>query len=191
MISDNYNQSTLATGTPYGAGIVSWGDYAEGYENPSGAEEEVVCRNVQPANLGYAVWKDMAEEPWKYGDDIGDWLDLDAELRVAPGRWRIEAYWMEEERKQNWERLEAMLWKAWDDYLVRKEKRVVRIQALWRGHAARKRMIWKDCCMCLAHHISPIKTDVGFMCRECSQDGPFEDLIGMDDPWDWFRAERG
>ncbi len=188
MINDQQLQSSLATGTPIGAGFISWGDYAIG--EYMGTVEDVECRSVQPRNVEYALWKDMVEEPWKYGDDIGDWLDLDAELRASPGRWRIEAYWMEEERKQNWERLEAMLWKAWGDYLTRKEKKVVLIQALWRGHAVRKQMIWRDCSMCLAHHISPIKTDVGYMCRQCSHDGPFEDLIGMDDPWDWFRAEK-
>ena len=110
--------------------------------------------------------------------------------RGLAGRWRIEAYWMEKENQQNWERVEAMLWKAWDDYLARKEKMVVRIQALVRGHLVRNRMIWRDCCMCLAHHVSPIKTDVGYMCTQCSRDGPYEDLIGMDDPWEWFRAEK-
>jgi hypothetical protein len=78
---------------------------------------------------------------------------------------------------------------AWYRFLTRKERFVVRIQALWRGHSVRQRIPWRDCCMCLAHHISPIKTEVGFMCRECVRDGPYSDLVGMDDPWDWFRAE--
>lgn len=185
MISDYNNMSSLAAGVPSGAGIVSWGDYATGF-----IEYEEDAIRPPPANIGYAEWKDMVEEPWKYGDDIGDWLELDAELRQGPGRWRIEAYWIEKERQQNWERLEAMLWKAWDDYLARKEKMVVKIQALVRGHLVRNRIPWRDCCMCLAHHVSPIKTDVGYMCSQCSHDGPFEDLIGMDDPWEWFRAEK-
>jgi hypothetical protein len=184
MISDTY-PSTLATGVPYGAGIVSWGDFATGV---AVYEEDPI--RPPAANVGFALWKDMVEEPWKFGDDIGDWLALDAELRAAPGRWRIEAYWMQVEQRQNWERLEAMLWKAWNEYLTRKDRMATRIQALVRGHLARNRTPWRDCCMCLAHHVSPIKTDVGFMCRQCSRDGPFCDLIGMDDPWEWHRAEK-
>ena len=127
MISDTY-PSTLATGVPFGAGIVSWGDFATGV---AAYEEDPIRPPAE--NVGFAVWKDMVEEPWKYGDDIGDWLVLDAELRAGPGRWRLEAYWMQVEQRQNWERLEAMLWKAWNDYLTRKERAVVRIQAAVRG----------------------------------------------------------
>lgn len=187
MISDT-QQSTLATGVPFGAGIVSWGDYAIGAY--CGTEEDDSCRSVQPANVGYGMWKDMVEEPWKYGDDIEDWLDLDAELREAPGRWRIDAYWLREQQKRDWERLDAMIQKAWNDYLARREMKVVKIQALWRGHSARNKILWRDCCMCLAHHVSPIKTEIGFMCQKCSDDGPHCDLIGMEDPWDWYRAEK-
>lgn len=186
MMTDNI-QSSPATFRTFGEGLVSWGDFAIGYSVDVRVE---TCQPVQPSSNDFLLWKDMVEEPWKYGDDIGDWLDLDAKLRVSAGRWRLDAYWTEVERRQNWDRLETMLWKAWDDYLVRKEKKVVLIQALWRGHSARKQMVWKDCCMCLAHRISPIKTDVGFMCKECSRDGPFADLIGMDDPWEWHRAEK-
>ena len=171
-----------------GAGIVSWGDYA--IVEDCGTVEDVQCRPVQPAKVGYGAWKDMAEEPWKYGDDIEDWLDLDTELRQAPGRWRLEAHWAAVQQRQDWERLEGMLWKAWHEYVHRKSQAVVKIQALVRGHLARNKLPWRNCCMCLAHHVSPIKTDVGFMCRKCSEDGPHSDLIGMDDPWDWFRAQK-
>ena len=189
MMTDQM-QSSFATGTPFGAGIVSWGDYAEGYEIPLGHVEEEVYRPVQSVNIGFAVWKDMVEEPWKYGDDIEDWLALDAELRAGSGRWRVDAFWAKEQQAVDWAKLEALLWKAWNEYLTRKERRIVRIQALVRGHLVRNRMLWRDCCMCLAHRVSPIVTDVGFMCRECSRDGPYCDLIGMDDPWEWFRAEK-
>jgi len=189
MMTDT-TPSSIATVRPFGVGIVSWGDYTEGYEIPLGHEEDEVCRPVQSVNIGYSVWKDMIEEPWKYGDDIGDWLALDAELRGEEGRWRLDAYWGREQQRINWERLEAMLWKAWNDYLARKEKAVVRIQSAVRGHLVRNRIPWRNCAMCLAHHVSPIRTTVGFMCRKCSCDGPFVDLIGMDDPWEWFRAEK-
>ena len=184
---NDYSTSSLAGARSLGAGIVSWGDYAEGYSAVGGSMEVVAPARVSK----FAVWKDMAEEPWKYGDDIGDWLVLDDELRVSSGRWRIGAFWEKEQRRLNWEYLRALLQKAWVEYTTRKARMATRIQALWRGHAVRQRMVWRDCCMCLAHHVSPIKTEVGFMCRKCSEDGPYVDLIGMDDPWEWFRAERG
>jgi len=189
MINDNY-QSTLAAGTPYGAGIVSWGDYAIGDYIDTYTVQVKERVFVAPESNDFRLWRDMAEEPWKYGDDIGDWLDLDAELRAGPGRWRVDAYWTKEQQAVDWANLEAKLWNAWNEFLARKEMSVVRIQALVRGHLVRNRIPWRDCCMCLAHHISPVKTDVGFMCRQCSHDGPFTDLIGMDDPWEWHRAEK-
>lgn len=179
--------SSLTGARSLGAGIVSWGDYAEGYASGT---VEVEYRSVQPVNVGFAAWKDMADEPWKYGDDIEDWLDLDTELRNAPGRWRLDAYWLAVQQRQDWERLLGMLRRAWNDYLSRKDRMATRIQAVVRGHLARNKILWRDCCMCLAHHVSPIKTDVGFMCKKCSEDGPHSDLIGMEDPWDWYRAEK-
>lgn len=175
--------SSLATGVPFGVGIVSWGDYATGYA----AEEEVY---LQKEESSFALWKDMVEDPSKYGDDIEDWLALDDELRAGPGRWRIDAYWRREQQAVDWANLEHLLQMAWHKFLTRKERFATRIQALWRGHSVRQRIPWRDCCMCLAHHTSPIEIDVGYMCRKCSQDGPYVDLIGMDDPWDWYRAER-
>lgn len=177
--------SSPASGAPIGEGIVSWGDYAIGYV---GVEEEVYS-SPQPMNAEFSLWRDMAEEPSKYGDDIGDWLVLDDELRAGPGRWRVDAYWRKEQQAVDWANLQHLLDMAWYRFLTRKERFVVRIQALWRGYSVRQRIPWRDCCMCLAHHISSIETEVGFMCRECAQDGPHSDLIGMDDPWDWFRAE--
>jgi len=107
MMNDQ-QQSPLATGTQIGAGIVSWGDYATGYM--SAEAEPVYIRSVSNFN----VWKDMAEEPWKYGDDIEDWLDLDAELQQAPGRWRLEAFWDAEEKRMAYDRLMGMLRRAFE-----------------------------------------------------------------------------
>jgi hypothetical protein len=183
MINDQ-QQSSLATGTQIGAGFVSWGDFAIGYMSVE--PEPVYSKPVSKFN----VWKDMAEEPWKYGDDIENWLDLNAELQQAPGRWRLEAFWDAEEKRIAYDRLIGMIRRAFDNYYIRRDEAATRIQALWRGHMARNRIPWRDCCMCLAHHVSPIKTNVGYMCKACSRDGPYCDLIGMDDPWDWFRSEK-
>lgn len=184
MMNDQ-SMSSLAAGTQTGVGIVSWGDYAEGLD--AVYEPEPVY--VEKQYTGFNVWKDMADEPWKYGNDMQVWLDLDDELRQAPGHWRLEGYWTQKEIVMNWKQLEELLWKAWQECEVRREKAATRIQALWRGHMDRNRTPWRDCCMCLAHHVSPIHTDVGYMCSDCSSDGPHSDLIGMEDPWDWFRSE--
>lgn len=185
MMNDQQLSST-ASGAPISEGIVSWGDYVIGY---MGAEEEVYSSPL-PMNVKFTLWRDMVEEPWKYGDEIEDWLALDDELRAGPGRWRVDAYWRREQQAVDWANLKYLLDQAWYKFLTRKERFATRIQALWRGHSVRQRIPWRDCCMCLAHHISPIETEVGYMCRKCAQDGPYCDLIGMDDPWDWFRADR-
>ena len=184
MMNDEY-QSSPAAGAPLGMGLVSWGDYAIGYNN---IQENNTTKTAEPGK--FQLWRDMVEEPGKYGDDIGDWLDLDAELRESPGRWRIVAHWEWEQKRIAWNYLEALLWKAWNEYGDRKQKAATLIQAMWRGHSVRNRTPWMNCCMCLSHHVSPIKTSVGFMCLKCSEDGPHTDLVGMEDPWDWFRAER-
>ncbi len=43
--------------------------------------------------VDFEAWRDMADEPWKYGEDITEWLALDAKLTSGPGRWRVGAYW--------------------------------------------------------------------------------------------------
>lgn len=43
------------------------------------------------------VWSDVVEEPYKYGDDTVDWLELDEKLAAAPGRWRLAAHWYAQE----------------------------------------------------------------------------------------------
>lgn len=45
----------------------------------------------------FNLWKDMVEEPEKYGDDIVEWLELNDKLTTDEGRWRIAAYWDEKE----------------------------------------------------------------------------------------------
>jgi hypothetical protein len=171
------------------------------------ASEPVVPRS----NLDQRVWRDMVEEPEKYGEDIEDWLELDAKLRNAPGRWRVEAYWLQKEADLEAEEKEAQAeWraiyslasreaaeagmKAWlardiKRHVARFKNAIVRIQAAVRGHQVRTKLNFLDCCMCLAHTVCPLETDVGMMCRACAEQGPYEDITGCDDPWNWFRAD--
>jgi hypothetical protein len=164
------------------------------------------------SNPDMRMWRDMVEEPEKYGDDIGEWLELDAKLRAAPGRWRIDAYWLEKEMEMEQAEMEAQApwrdiysvaarqaaaagmnaWVARDikRHVARFKKAILSIQAAVRGHQVRTKLNFLDCCMCLSHRICPLETDVGMMCRDCAEQGPHEDITGpVADPWNWFRAD--
>jgi hypothetical protein len=156
------------------------------------------------------MWEDMVEEPWKYGDTIHEWTALDEKIKASPQSGRITAFWRaREEREMDVYRADQARWRKvfkpiaaaaankamvrWINrdikaFIANIKKSVTMIQALVRGYQARCKDLHQDCCMCLSHRISPLKTAVGFMCRECGMDGPYTDQI-QDDPWNWFRAE--
>lgn len=162
------------------------------------------------ANSVERLYQDMADEPGKYGDDIFGWSAL------TPSRTFAEAYWsLRQEREQAevtraqapWRKAFKLIarqagalgMKRWIDKDIKrivaevKAKAVktkisaTKIQSLVRGYQARCKNVHLDCCMCLSHRICPLKTAVGFMCRDCAADGPFTDLAPYDD-WGWHRA---
>ena len=199
--------------TGLGYPTAQWGDMMTGmYGNRS---TSAVSRTVRSP---VALYTDMADEPWKYGDeDMCAWLELDEQLRAGSERAAVEAYWADREALEQAEQARKALaaeadrkmWMA-TFKLIAKEaakvsakrwvekdiKRIVnrfktsatKIQALVRGYQARCKDAHQDCCMCLSHRISPLKTNVGYMCRDCAQLGPYEDLV-EEDPWNWHRAE--
>jgi hypothetical protein len=160
----------------------------------------------------FALWREMIEEPAKFGDDIVEWLALDAKLSQGAGRWRLGAYWTQ--RQLDEDTAEAALMAPWRSlysrlakeaaytgerrWVQRDIKRIVNrirnavltIQAAARGHLVRSRMPFRDCCMCLSHRICPLKTSVGMMCRACAEQGPYVDITGpLSDEWNWFRSD--
>jgi hypothetical protein len=167
----------------------------------------------------WALWQDMVEEPAKYGDDIVEWLALDIKLRLSSKRWRVAAYWLrkvqEEEDKKRAEEETVKAYcapyralyskvakqaaekgmKRWLDrdiktFLARIHGAATKIQSAVRGHLARHKSPYLNCCMCLAHTVCPLETDVGMICRKCAEQGPHEDITGpIADPWNWSRAE--
>lgn len=183
------------------------------------AEPAVVYSPKTQEELDLSVWRNMVEEPEKYGDDIFEWLELDEKLNAGPKRWRVSAFWLqkeqelidaEEELVAPWRALYSQVARqaavaaerAWVDREVQKFREkccaaaalrgeaVTVIAAAVRGHQVRTSSPILNCCMCLAHRISPLKTDVGMMCRECAEQGPYEDITGpIVDEWNWFRAE--
>lgn len=174
-------------------------------------------------DVDFAIWKDMIEEPAKYGDDICEWLALDAKLTTGSGRWRVGAYWIELQAAEDakaealvapWRNLYSQIAKeaavagerAWVNRDIKRHVARFRAETLARetrrhdaatviatavrGHQVRNKATFRDCCMCLSHRISPLKTDVGMMCRGCAEQGPYEDETGpLSDGWNWFRAE--
>jgi hypothetical protein len=174
--------------------------------------------------VAFAAWRDMVDEPEKYGSDLeNEWLALDAELRAGSGHWRLEAHWLSKEAELEEALANAQL--TWRDIFTRvarlaaqkgerewfrrdvhrilkanrkaarkqvkvANKAATKIQAAIRGHLARSNANFRDCCMCLAHRVCPLQTDVGMMCRDCAEQGPHEDTTGpVADPWNWFRAD--
>jgi hypothetical protein len=200
----------MITGLGYSA-ATNWGDVMTGMQ----ATNNSISRTQHSL---VALYTDMADEPWKYGDeDMIDWLELDAKLRAGIERADVEAYWqdrevcekaeqacVEERHKTELESRRAhfravaketakLAMKRW---VNRDIQRVVncykgsatKIQALVRGYQARCKDAHQDCCMCLSHRICPLKTSVGYMCRDCGILGPYEDLV-EEDPWNWHRAD--
>jgi hypothetical protein len=96
----------------------------------------------------------MVEEPWKYGSDIGEWLELDQTVRTGPKRWRAAAVW----------------WEAVRELEQQESTAAAKIQALWRGHIAREVVAPRfNCARCLAHAPCPTEWDAAeWICSACS-----------------------
>lgn len=189
---------------------LSWGDMMTGmFNTPAAVKAPEPTTKLEQS---FRVWRDMVENPAQYGDDIVEWLALDEELRASRKCWKVERYWRareeeaarkERELQSQWREaftpiakeaaaLGARRWVQRDiKACVRKFRgSAIKIQSAVRGHQARTRQTFRDCCMCLSHRICPLKTDAGFMCRGCAEQGPYEDITGpLSDPWNWFRAD--
>lgn len=170
---------------------------------------EVVRAEKSKDDVDWALWQDMVNEPEKYGDDIVEWLALDEEVRAGPKRWRVAAFWLEKDQQAetsgqvSWRKIYSVAAaaaaiageRAWikrdiKRHVTRRLKAIARIQAAVRGHQARTKAVWRDCCMCLSHRISPLTTGVGMMCRGCAEQGPHEEQTGpLADGWSEWRGD--
>ena len=106
----------------------------------------------------WRVWQDMVEEPWKYGSDIGEWLEIDESLRRGPKRWRVDAYWNAKVREMEAEEQEAA---------------ATKIQALWRGHNLRYVMGPRfNCACCLKRELCwvPWYNRMRWLCETCARE---------------------
>ena len=148
-------------------------------------------RMVTPDVPQLRYYRDVADEPWKYGDDAFEqWQLLDRDLPLYPGRWRVDAYWtrrLEEEvlapqrvlfmdmlqrAQADFEakiKLATKLQALARGYLVRKARDIAatRIQALVRGHQLRCRIRNMDCAECLAHGPAAYQVEGRHICGRC------------------------
>jgi hypothetical protein len=111
---------------------------------------------MDEATRNWRVWQDMVEEPWKYGSDIGEWLEVDEELRRGPKRWRVDAYWNAKVREMQ---------------EVEQNAAATKIQALWRGHNLRYVLGPRfNCSRCLKHGVCPTEgmDRYTWFCAECT-----------------------
>lgn len=115
------------------------------------AKPEVVKREpLSELDLTFNVWKDMVEEPWKYGDnDWEEWLEMDAQLWRSSKRWRLAAFWQKRQDE--------------NDLAL-----VTRIQAAWKGHALRNSHPQLNCGKCLAHTPCRYKDNGVYLCYDCA-----------------------
>jgi len=127
------------------------------------ASQRVVVEMPDAEELTFRVWKDMIEEPAKYGDDITEWLELDEAVMRGPKRWRAAAYWIR---------------KAEAEEQKMRHGSATRIQALWRGYSTRVRQTWRDCAKCLKHGICVEMLGDEHVCRCCwGEANPVEDTV--------------
>jgi hypothetical protein len=113
---------------------------------------------MDEATRNWRVWQDMVEEPWKYGSDIGEWLEIDESLRRGPKRWRVDAYWNAKVREMEAEEQEAA---------------ATKIQAAWRGHNLRYVLGPRfNCACCLKRELcwTPWEDRMHWLCGECSRE---------------------
>ena len=194
-------------------GSAAWGDVMTDNLPVYHASEAIrYCERSE-----YQVWEDLIDEPWKYGDDVCDWLDLDEKLSNGPAQVHMDSYWklykerlQEVETRKDRDALkDRKMWQTKFNPIVKEVAKVcakrwvtrdikrhvlrfkgsaTKIQTLVRGYQARCKDARQDCCMCLSHRISPLKTAKGYMCRDCGVMGPHGDIV-EEDPWNWNRVE--
>ena len=141
-----------------------WGDIAMNYTQPLLSE---VSHKV--VDVEYQLYCDMVAEPWKYGDCIEDWLELDTKLCTSEN---VKAFWAEKAEKEAKELAEAqavwrkafkpiakkcaeigMSFSIWNyvlAYKARTKAAATKIQALVRGRQVRSRIPRIQCLYCSA-----------------------------------------
>jgi uncharacterized Zn ribbon protein len=148
----------LATLSGNGVALIStlqWVVETEAKRAEVAKKESAAVPEQSEEDRNWRVWSDMVEEPWKYGSDIGEWLEMDDELRRGPKRWRVDAHWWGKVREQE----------------VEESAAATKIQALWRGYVDRYTMAPRFICSrCLSHGVCTTQwdEDSSWICAECA-----------------------
>lgn len=171
-------------------GSLPWGDTMTGMR-----AEVIVSIKPSVANLT-ELHKDFCDEPWKYGDEILNHWDS---IVANP---EMEEYWRNRDAlafkplpnfspiAKDCAKVCAKRWVERDirKHVTRITNAIITIQKIVRGYQTRCNNPHLDCCMCLSHTISPLKTAAGYMCRDCAEMGPHEDIF-PEDPMNWHRCD--
>lgn len=148
-------------------------------------------------DIAFGAWKDMIEEPWRYGDnDWAEWLELDEQLRNSPKRWRVEAFWQKKQDEVDEESRKAFVQMLVDAKTRFDNRMATRIQAAWRGHQLRDTHPQLNCNKCLTHKPAQYKCEDGaYACMGCvvesfkwsDDDKVAIKCLGCGTPWtaDW------
>lgn len=100
----------------------------------------------EPLHTDFLTLQDMADEPWKYGDDVFETLELEEKINKTPKAWRVHALWLRKAQDDANEDEKTVYGRA--------VVGMIKFQALVRGHQTRCRNGWTSCAHCLCHRVS-------------------------------------
>lgn len=130
---------------------------------------DALCQKKTALDITFGAWKDMIEEPWRYGDnDWAEWLEMDYQLRNSPKRWRVDAFWQKKQDEADEESRKAFIQMLVDAKTHFDNRMATRIQAAWRGHQLRDTHPQLNCSRCLAHKPAEYRCTGGvYACLQC------------------------
>ena len=168
----------------------SWGDIMTGMRYQANFTIRITVPNTTQLHI------DFCDEPWKYGDEIINHWDS---IVANP---EMEEYWRNRDAMamkpvpnftpiaKECAKEGAKRWVERDirKHVARITNAIVKIQKTYRGYKSRCNDPHHDCCMCLSHVFSPLRTAAGYMCRDCAEMGPHEEIF-PNDPMNWHRTD--
>jgi hypothetical protein len=129
-----------------------WVDHVQALRQtyiPAQPYRPIRVRRYGNLDADYLLLEDMLEEPEKYGNEIQELMDeIVGKLMSSPKAWRVNALIRREQQKQAIPKL-------------------IKFQALWRGHRARCSAHWTSCANCLCHKVSIYGSADRSVCEDC------------------------
>jgi hypothetical protein len=129
-----------------------WVDHVQALRQtyiPAQPYRPIRVRRYGNLDADYLLLEDMLEEPEKYGNEIQELMDdIVGKLMSSPKAWRVNALIRREQQKQAIPKL-------------------IKFQALWRGHRVRCEAHWTSCANCLCHKVSIYGSADRSVCEDC------------------------